>query len=107
MLVQTTNLLQRVRVITIALVTIIGFGTMAMKPAAAPHNFTYGVAETAGGLNWQIRSDATGQIKGLDYICEGEANRTCIIFSNATLNPGDLVPKDPALIASPGRFERP
>lgn len=103
MLVEKSNLLQRVRVVMIALVAIIGFGTMAMKPdVRAAH--TYGVAETSGGLNWLIVADVTDPSS--DYSCREVANSVCTITSDNAFNTGDLVPKDPALIDSQGKFRQ-
>lgn len=105
MIVEKSNLLQRVRVVMIALVAIIGFGTMAMKPdVRAAH--TYGVAETAGGTNWEIQSDVTGQIQDSDYDCNKNFNTTCTISLDAVLHNGDLVSKDTPIASSiRGRFE--
>jgi hypothetical protein len=97
------NLIQRVRVITIALVTIIGFATMAMKPAAAPFDHQYGVTETADGTQWEIRADVTDPTSS--YICNDSFNTACKIGSNLNLSPGDLIPKDESQILQNGRFE--
>lgn len=101
MITQKSNLLQRVRVVMIALVAIIGFGTMAMKPdVRAAH--TYGVAETANGLNWRILADVTDPSS--DYGCLTTSNTACTISTNTQFNSGDVVPKNPVLIKEAGRF---
>jgi len=96
------NLLQRVRVITIALVTIIGLGTSAMKPAAAPFDHTYGVALTANGTEWIIQADVTDPAS--DYGCTGNST-ACTIGSNTVLNPGVKIPKDDSIVIRSGIFE--
>lgn len=104
MLILKKNLLQRVRVITIALVALIGFGTMAMKPASAPFDHTYGVAETAGGTEWVIQADVTNQSES--YTCSDGFNTACTIGTDANLNPGDQVPIDESQVLQKGLFER-
>jgi len=104
MLIQTTNLLQRVRVITIALVAIIGFGTMAMKPAAATFAHTYGVAETAGGLNWEIRADVTG-LPPFGYNCDfAPHNPACLILSDSNYSAGQQIPINSETVEGRGNF---
>lgn len=103
MLVEKSNLLQRVRVVMIALVAIIGFGTMAMKPdVRAAH--TYGVAETSNGLNWEIVADVTDPSS--NFRCRDVANSVCTITSDQTLNPGDVIPKTSATPKELGRFQQ-
>jgi hypothetical protein len=102
MLTEKSNLLQRVRVVMIALVAVIGFGTMAMKPVErAAH--TYGVAETAGGLNWRIVADVTDPSS--DYGCQDVANSVCTIASDQAFNINDLVAKTAATPNGLGRFQ--
>lgn len=104
MLVEKSNLLQRVRVVMIALVAVIGFGTMAMKPdVRAAH--TYGVAETSGGLNWRIVADVTGQTPDSDYDCNQNFNTTCTINLDASLDNGDLVSKTTPVNSTSGRYQ--
>lgn len=104
MITQKVNLLQRVRVVMIALVAVIGFGTMAMKPDVRAAQ-TYGVAETTGGQDWRIVANVTGQAPGSDYDCNQDFSSTCTIRLDASLNNGDLVPKTTPVQSSQGRFE--
>ncbi|MET1055513.1 MAG: hypothetical protein ABWY16_09410 [Pedobacter sp.] len=103
MISNKANLLQRVRVITIALVTIVGFGTIAMKPTQASFQHQYGVAETADGSQWEIQADVTDPTSS--YICNDGFNTACEIGSNLNLSPGDLIPKDESQTLQKGRFE--
>ena len=96
------NLIQRVRVITIALVTIIGFATMAMKPAAAPFDHKYGVRETADGTQWEIRADVTDPAS--TFTCADGFNTACTIGSNLNLSPGDRIPVDESQTLQKGLF---
>ncbi|CAM3951625.1 hypothetical protein SAMN06265348_104126 [Pedobacter westerhofensis] len=98
------NLLQRVRVITIALVTIIGLGTIAMKPAAAPFDHEYGVAETASGTEWIIQADVTDPTS--EYDCRA-STKACTVGSTSTLNPGDVIPINESQILGIGIFIMP
>lgn len=103
MLVLNKNLLQRVRVITIALVTIVGFGTIAMKPAAARFDHIYGVVETDNGTAWEIRADVTDASSD-DYQCINITNNACSIGSDSALNIGDQIPVNEAQIIKRGLF---
>lgn len=103
---QKLNLFQRVRVMIVALVAIIGLGTMAMKPAEKAHNYTYGVAETASGTEWVIVADVTGQIKGQDYFCDGTPMSTCTIYSDSNISTGSKIPRNPEVALAPGIFEK-
>ncbi len=105
MLTEKSNLLQRVRVVMIALVAVIGFGTMAMKPVEPLYAHTYGVAKTAAGLDWQIVADVTDQTPN-DYDCSDAANSLCTIYTDATLAIGQTVPITPGQPGSPGRFNQ-
>lgn len=105
MLVEKSNLLQRVRVVMIALVAVIGFGTMAMKPDVRAAQ-TYGVAETAGGQDWRIVANVTGQAPGSDYDCNQDFSSTCTIRLDAVLHDEDVIPKTtPVLSSISGRYE--
>lgn len=105
MLHQEVNLLERVRVITITLVTIIGFGTIAMKPAVAPFDHIYGVAETADGTHWEIKADVTSPTS-VDYECTASQVGACIIGSNSVLNKGDEIPINTSQVIRAGLFQQ-
>jgi hypothetical protein len=101
MITQKRGLLSRVRIVLTALVMLTGIGTtlMAMKPVT---DYTYHVAETANGTNWEVLDDVTNYSEK-PYRCDPSSS-VCTVEYNQPVPDQGLIPKNAVLIENPGSF---
>jgi len=101
MLVQKKGLLNRVRIVLTALVMVTGIGTtlMAMKPAT---DFTYQVAETANGTNWEVLLNVTDRV-AYPYECR-ESESICTVSYDQSVSVGNYIAKNEITAQETGTF---
>lgn len=97
MIIEKTGLLIRVRTVLTVFVMLIGLGNtlMAMKPADKNAAFTYGVAETTGGMHYEILADVTG-IPEWQYDCN-DAPTACLISSDQPITTTEVLKQNVTL----------
>lgn len=101
---QKNGLLQRVRIVLTALVVLAGLGStlMAMKPADKRAAFTYGVAETTGGMHYRVVKNLA-DIPTQSWTCD-ESTKPCLVGSDIHVSEGGTLDISQASIITVGEF---